>query len=87
MDKDLGRNQTESIQCKPELNRSTRDLQTMVPSKARAVRGFAAMDEALQREISRMGGRAAHESGRAHEWNSAEARVAGRLSRRSRSHD
>jgi general stress protein YciG len=41
-------------------------------------RGFASMDREKQREIASRGGRAAHEQGTAHEWNSDEARVAGR---------
>ncbi|MGE8258875.1 MAG: KGG domain-containing protein [Stenotrophomonas sp.] len=41
-------------------------------------RGFASMDEDKQREISAKGGRAAHESGNAHEFSSEEAREAGR---------
>lgn len=41
-------------------------------------RGFAAMDPQQQREIAAMGGRAAHEYGRAHEFTSEEARKAGR---------
>ena len=41
--------------------------------------GFAAMDPDRQREIASMGGRASHESGRGHEWDSREAREAGRL--------
>ena len=41
-------------------------------------RGFAAMDESRQREIASMGGKAAHESGHAHEFTSEEAREAGR---------
>ena len=41
-------------------------------------RGFASMDEAKQREIASKGGKAAHEQGVAHEWNSEEAREAGR---------
>jgi general stress protein YciG len=36
------------------------------------------MDPARQREIARMGGRAAHEKGSAHEFSSEEAREAGR---------
>ena len=40
-------------------------------------RGFASMDEDKQREIAAQGGRAAHASGNAHEFNSAEARQAG----------
>lgn len=41
-------------------------------------RGFAAMDPEKQREIASKGGRAAHESGNAHEFSSQEAREAGR---------
>lgn len=41
-------------------------------------RGFAAMDQQKQREIASMGGKAAHESGHAHEFTSEEAREAGR---------
>jgi general stress protein YciG len=41
-------------------------------------RGFAAMDDDKQREIASEGGRAAHEKGTAHEFDSREAREAGR---------
>lgn len=41
-------------------------------------RGFASMDEDKQREIAAKGGRAAHETGNAHEFSSEEAREAGR---------
>lgn len=44
----------------------------------RRARGFAAMDAALQRAIASQGGRAAHASGNAHEFDSNEAREAGR---------
>ena len=44
----------------------------------RSPRGFAAMDPQRQREIASLGGRAAHQSGHAHEFNSEEARIAGR---------
>ena len=40
--------------------------------------GFGSMDPAKQRAISSMGGRAAHQSGHAHEFDSEEAREAGR---------
>ena len=40
--------------------------------------GFGNMDPQKQREISSMGGRAAHQSGHAHEFDSREAREAGR---------
>jgi general stress protein YciG len=41
-------------------------------------RGFGSMDEDKQREIAAEGGRAAHERGTAHEFDSQEAREAGR---------
>ena len=41
-------------------------------------RGFASMDEDKQREIASKGGKAAHASGNAHEFDSEEAREAGR---------
>jgi hypothetical protein len=40
-------------------------------------RGFASMDEDQQREIASKGGKAAHEKGTAHEFDSEEAREAG----------
>ncbi len=40
-------------------------------------RGFAAMDQQLQREIASKGGQAAHQKGTAHEFDSKEARLAG----------
>lgn len=41
-------------------------------------RGFASMDGAKQREVASKGGQAAHEKGTAHEFDSEEAREAGR---------
>ncbi len=41
-------------------------------------RGFASMDDEKQREIASKGGQAAHEKGTAHEFDSQEARKAGR---------
>ena len=41
-------------------------------------RGFASMDEDKQRAIAAEGGRAAHAQGTAHEFDSEEAREAGR---------
>ena len=43
-----------------------------------ASRGFASMDPERQRAIASEGGKAAHIKGTAHEFNSEEARVAGR---------
>jgi general stress protein YciG len=50
-------------------------------------RGFASMDDEKQREIASKGGKAAHESGHAHEFNSDEAREAGRKGGESVSRD
>jgi general stress protein YciG len=47
-------------------------------TQRRNPRGFAAMDPQRQREIASLGGRAAHQSGHAHEFSSEEARAAGR---------
>jgi uncharacterized protein len=44
----------------------------------RSPRGFAAMDPQRQREIASLGGRAAHQSGHAHEFTTEEARAAGK---------
>jgi uncharacterized protein len=43
-----------------------------------SLRGFASMDPDRQRAIASEGGKAAHVRGTAHEFNSDEARVAGR---------
>jgi uncharacterized protein len=47
------------------------------PLRRRSPRGFAAMNPERQREIASLGGKAAHQSGHAHEFNSEEARAAG----------
>jgi uncharacterized protein len=47
-------------------------------SSPKARRGFARMDRDKVREIARLGGKAAHECGTAHEFTSEEARAAGR---------
>ena len=44
----------------------------------KSARGFASMDESKQKEIASKGGRAAHAKGTAHEFDSGEARAAGR---------
>lgn len=41
-------------------------------------RGFASMDSVKQKQIASKGGKAAHRKGTAHEWDSEEARQAGR---------
>ncbi len=44
----------------------------------RSKRGFSSMDPSMQRELASKGGRAAHKLGRAHQFSSEEARIAGR---------
>lgn len=53
-------------------------MQDTKPSEPRRLRGFAAMSPEKKREIAGMGGRAAHASGRAHQFSSEEARAAGK---------
>jgi general stress protein YciG len=57
---------------------STQATDTGAGTQRRNPRGFAAMDPQRQREIASLGGRAAHQSGHAHEFSSEEARAAGR---------
>jgi general stress protein YciG len=47
-------------------------------TRTRSNRGFASMDRSKQREIASKGGKAAHAKGTAHEFDSGEAREAGR---------
>jgi uncharacterized protein len=47
-------------------------------ARSRSNRGFASMDPGKQKEIASKGGRAAHAKGTAHEFDSNEAREAGR---------
>lgn len=46
-------------------------------NKLKSNRGFGAMDPKKQRAIASAGGKAAHRSGHAHEWDRKEARAAG----------
>ena len=48
------------------------------PPRTRSNRGFASMDREKQKEIASKGGKAAHAKGTAHEFDSGEAREAGR---------
>lgn len=47
--------------------------------RQRSVRGFAAMNSERQRAIASLGGTVAHQLGHAHEFDSEEARRAGRI--------
>lgn len=55
------------------------------PRSGRGNQGFASMSKEKQREIASKGGKAAHEAGTAHEWDSAEAAAAGRRGGQKRS--
>ncbi len=50
----------------------------MAQDENRGGQGFANMSEEERRKAASKGGKAAHESGRAHEFDSDEAREAGR---------
>ena len=54
-------------------------------SGGRGQHGFASMPKSKQREIASKGGKAAHEQGTAHEWDSEEAAAAGRRGGQKRS--
>ena len=69
-----------SINDQQETSRTGNELQDEERSSERGLssRGFAAMNPEKQKQIASEGGRAAHRQGVAHEWNSDEARRAGR---------
>ncbi len=47
------------------------------PTTRRSARGFARLDAEQRRQISSVGGKAAHAKGRGHEFTTEEARAAG----------
>lgn len=57
---------------------NTQDTDNRSPRQATSRRGFASMDPERQRQIASRGGKAAHASGNAHQFNATEAREAGR---------
>ena len=59
-------------------SQTAHDVDTIKTAPKKSLRGFAAMDPQRQREIASLGGRAAHQSGHAHEFTSEEARAAGK---------
>jgi len=61
-----------------DASRSNADSGNGSRDANRSNRGFASMDRSKQREIASKGGRAAHAKGTAHEFDSGEAREAGR---------
>src|SRR3982751_4716039 len=88
----MGRIESQNSERQDEMNRGfeavseeQNSMETnVVPRNGRngtrgsSNRGFAAMSPERQKQIASEGGRAAHEQGVAHEWNSDEARKAGR---------
>ena len=52
--------------------------QKISPAQQPRLRGFAALSPEKKKEIAGMGGRAAHASGRAHQFSTDEARAAGK---------
>lgn len=60
------------------MDSQTAQTPDVKPATKKSLRGFAAMDPQRQREIASLGGRAAHQSGHAHEFTSEEARAAGK---------
>jgi uncharacterized protein len=60
------------------MDSQTNATDNVKPTAKKSLRGFAAMDPQRQREIASLGGRAAHQSGHAHEFTSEEARAAGK---------
>ncbi len=70
----------------PELNEAVPSgsvpaapaAEALIPPPARSKRGFAVLSPEKKREIASMGGKAAHEHGRAHRFTSEEARAAGK---------
>lgn len=52
--------------------------ESLIATPTRAKRGFAVLSPEKKREIASMGGKAAHEHGRAHRFTSEEARAAGK---------
>jgi hypothetical protein len=57
---------------------TTHKSSTLSDTETPKPRGFATMNPERVREISRLGGRAAHKKGVAHEFTREEAKIAGR---------
>ena len=75
-----GSTATISVAATPDVTAPAGDPQAPT-QKPRSKRGFASMDPEAVRRIASLGGRAAHRSGNAHQFDSEEARSAGAKSR------
>jgi general stress protein YciG len=79
-----GQIENQNMERQEEMGRnfdSMNDQQEISSSNGngrKSSRGFAAMSPERQKQIASEGGRAAHKLGVAHEWNSDEARKAGK---------
>ncbi len=62
----------------PPLTDLLKAAEELITPRPRAKRGFAVLSPEKKREIASMGGKAAHEHGRAHRFTSEEARAAGK---------
>ena len=78
--RDQSRNPAPTIAATVAANfqHADRVLRVREDTMSKANRGFASMPPEKRRRLASMGGRAAHEKGRAHEWTTEEARTAGR---------
>ena len=67
---------------RPKAAPAKRKLKRAAPDRSKgngkSRQGFASMDLERVRKIAALGGRAAHAAGKAHRWNSEEARSAGK---------
>lgn len=72
------KSQPRAIAARARPSASRRSARVKRAAARTAARGFASMSPARQRAIARMGGRAAHRLGTAHEFSPREAREAGR---------
>ncbi len=59
-------------------------MEENTPRKRRRPGGFASLSPERRTELARIGGKAAHQLGRAHRWTSEEAQEAGRKAGRMR---
>lgn len=72
---------------KDEQHKIEPEIPETSPKPAKRPRGFAAMSPEKQRQIASQGGTAAHKKGTAHQFNTQEARLAGRKGGESVSQD
>lgn len=78
-----GQVENQNSERQEEMNRGfdgseQQEVSSSSSNGRRSSRGFAAMSPERQKQIASEGGRAAHKLGVAHEWNSEEARKAGK---------